>query len=342
MEKACFGKDKNGNEIFRYTIADGDNSLSVLNYGATIQSLKVKNKQGKLVDVVLGFDNLSQYEKEEGRTYFGAVCGRVANRIKGGHFFVDAVEYSLAQNDKGNCLHGGADGFDKQFFDLTDAGDNYMVFSYLSDDGEEGFPGCLGLSVRYTFSRGLLLIEYSAATTKTCPVSITNHSYFNLDGKGDIKAHSLQLNSKFYMEVEDDGCASGRVLPTHGTDFDFSKQTVLGQRISAQKAKRPTIKGLDHYFFCDNGITDYRRFGTVSNEEGSLKLDIFTNQTGAQIYTGNYIPSMVGKSVELYENSGICFETQTPPGSLEFSHLPSMLLNKEGSYYHKTAFRFYF
>lgn len=342
MEKKYFGKSNSNQEIFSYTINHGENALCVLNYGGTIQSLKIKNKNGKLVDVVLGYDNIEQYEKTENRTYFGAVCGRVANRIGEGKFFVDAIEYKLPKNDKGNCLHGGENGFDKKLFELTASGEDFIVLSTTGQDGEEGFPGEVLLSVKYTFKGGLLMIEYYATTTSTCPAAFTNHSYFNLDGTGTISTHSLQLNSQFFLEIDDNGLAIGVVKSTRGTDLDFAKETELGERISSLKRQRPTIKGIDHYLFCDSGITEYRRFGTLSNSERSLKLDIFTNQTGAQIYTGNYIPKGIGKDVEICENSGVCFETHTPPNSLGFSHLPTMLLKPGENYYHKTGYRFYF
>lgn len=342
MERTFFGIDKNGNEIFCYTLKSGDSSVSILNYGATIQSLKIKNKAGELVDIALGFDNLGQYEKEENRTYFGAVCGRVANRIEKGRFFVEAKEYQIPQNDKGNCLHGGTDGFDKKFFDLTDIGENYLTFSAFSENGEQGFPGGLSVSVKYSFNNGLLLIEYRGKTTADCPVALTNHCYFNLDGDKDIRDHRLKLNSKFYLEIDDNGLANGLVTTTEGTDFDFTKGERLGDKIARIKAARPTIKGIDHYFFCDSGITDYRLFGTLSNKTETLKMDIFTNQTGAQVYTGNFIPELVGKGVTICENSGICIETHTPPNSMKFSHLPTMILKKGESYYHKTGYKFYY
>lgn len=342
MEKRYFGQDKKGNEIFCYTLADENgNKLSVLNFGATIQSLVIKDKNGLERDVVLGFDNMAQYLSDERRTYFGAVCGRVAGRIAGASFYIEGEEYPLAQTSGKACLHGGVDGFDKKFFDLTDAEKDYMTFSAFSPDGEEGFPGNVALSVKYSFRNGLLLIEYRATTTKTCPVNLTNHSYFNLDGKGDVKNHRLQLNSSFYLGMNDDATASGLVIPVENSCFDFRKEAVVGERIEKANESQPSIGGIDHHFFCDNALSEYRKFGTLTAGDGNLKMDIFTNQCGAQLYTGNFIPNMVGKGVQLGENSGIAMETQFPPNNLNFSHLPSMLLHRDEMYYHKTGYRFY-
>ncbi len=343
MEKQFFGIDKNGNEIFKYTLTDENgNSLSVLNFGATIQSLMVTDKNGVKKDVVLGFDNLEQYESDEDRTYFGAVCGRVANRIANGEFYVEGEKYTLVQNNDVNCLHGGKDGFDKKFFDLTDREEDYMTFSTFSEAGEEGFPGNLSLSVKYTFRHGLLMIEYLATTTATCPVSLSNHTYFNLNGGGDILDHKLQLNSHYYMTVADNGLATGTVLPVNGTEFDFLTEKTLGENVKKAAENQPPVAGLDHHFFRDNGISEYRKFGTLTAGDDSLKMDIFTNQCGAQIYTGNFIPHMFAKDRQVGRYSGVAIETQFPPNNLNFSHLPNMLLHRGETYYHKTGYRFYY
>ena len=343
MEKQFFGKDKDGKEIFKYTLTDSEgNSLSVLNYGATIQSLVVTDKNGIKKDVVLGFDNLEQYENNADRTYFGAVIGRVANRIENGEFWVEGEKYTLAKNNGNNCLHGGVDGFDKKFFDLTDAEDDYMTFSTFSMGGEENFPGNISLSVKYTFKNRLLMIEYLATTTATCPLNLTNHTYFNLDGKGDILGHKLELNSKYYMPVDDSVLATGEVKLTAGTEFDFKEEKVIGPAVMALAEKQPGVKGIDHHFFCDSSVSEYRKFGTLTASDDSLKMDIFTNQCGTQIYTGNYIPEMEAKGRMVGPYSGLTMETQMAPNNLNNSHLESMLLHRDEKYYHKTGFRFYF
>lgn len=343
MEKHFFGISKDGNEIFKYTLTDENgNSLSVLNYGATIQSLIITDKNGVQKDIVLGFDTLEEYENDKDRTYFGAVCGRVANRIENAEFFIDGEKYILAKNNGNNCLHGGLNGFDKKFFELTESTKEHLTFTAFSGDGEEGFPGNLTLSVKYTFRNNLLLIEYIAETSRTCPVSLTNHTYFNLDGQGDIKNHKLQLNSHFYMKVNDDGLANGLVVPVENTPFDFTKEKNLGERIEEAKLLQPSVNGIDHHFFCDTSLSEYRKFGTLSASDSSLKMDIFTNQCGAQIYTGNFIPDMKGKNLNLTKHSGVAIETQFAPNNLNYSHLANMLLHRGEVYFHKTGYRFYY
>ena len=336
MERTYFGTDKNGNEIYKYTIYDKENnSVSILNYGATVQSLVINGR-----DVVLGFDNIEQYEDDESRTYFGAVCGRVANRIENGRFYVEGTEYNLYKNNGNHSLHGGKCGFDKKFFELTNSDEGSFTFSIFSPDGEEGYPGNLSLSVKYTFRNRLLLIEYMAKTTAACPVNITNHSYFNLDGKGDIMSHSLQLNSHYYLAVNDDVCANGNVLPVAGTPFDFTEEKLLGENILAAEKLQPAVGGIDHHFFCDAAMTEYRRFGTLSASDKSIKMDIYTNQCGAQIYTGNFIKEMPVKSQKTGRFGGIAIETQLPPNNLNHSHLPNMMLKRGDNYYHKTGYKF--
>ncbi len=339
MEKELFGTH-NGIDVYKYTLKDDEgNSISVLNYGATIQSLVIKNSNGEFVDVVLGFNTLEEYKNHS--AYFGAVCGRVCNRIQDAKFYIEGEEYNLIKNNANACLHGGFVGFDKLHFDLTNIDTDFLEFSVFSMDNDEGFPGNVSLKVKYTFKNKLLLIEYTATSTKTTPLNITNHTYFNLDGKGDIKNHSLQLNSNFYMPVFDDGVATGEVLKTKNTPFDFKEFKKLGDTINLLKVNQPAVNGLDNHFFIDYAKSMYRKFGTLKNEDESLFMDIYSNQTGTQIYTGNFIDDMMAKNNKVGEYSGVAIETQLPANNLNFSYLPSMLLNKGEVYKHKTGFKFY-
>ena len=344
MEKLLFGTDKNNKEIYSYTLYDNKgNYIKVLNLGATLQSVVVKNKKGEMVDTVLGFDNLEQYQQDKGRSCMGAVCGRVCGRIPQGRFFIEGVEYQLDKNAKEDCLHSGYEGLDKQFFDITDVGENYMTFSIFEESGKTGFPGNLSLSVKYTFNNGLLLIEYLANVTQSCPVNITNHSYFNLDGKGDVKNHNLQLNSDFFMQMDEKSIADGNVLPVANTCFDLRQGKKLGEIIEQSIEYQPHTRGFDQYLFNNYATTEYRRFGTLTAGDDSLKMDIFTNQCGAQLYTANFLQEQESKTGEnLYPYRGIAIETQSPPNAISFSHLPSPILKRGQSYYHKTGYRFYF
>lgn len=337
MEKVFFGLTKNGDEVFKYILFDDEgNSVSILNYGATVQSLVIDGR-----DVVLGYDNVADYESDEDRKYFGAVCGRVANRVQNGKFYIEGTEYNLYKNNGNHSLHGGKDGFDKKIFKVVDFSKDSIVLSLVSPDGDENYPGELYLDVKYSFKNKLLLIEYFASVSESCPVNITNHSYFNLDGKGNILSHKLKLNSKYYLEDDDSVCATGVVLKTAGTAFDFTEEKELKENIFRARDEQPLVGGIDHHFFADSSVTQYRKFATLTSSDEKIKMDVFTNQCGAQIYTGNFLETAVLKG-ETYEKfGGIAIETQFPPNNLNNSHLPSMMLHKGERYYHKTGYKFY-
>lgn len=333
MKKTLFGVTKSNEEVFCYSLFDNKNYVNILNYGATIQSLVIKNKNNEFVDVVLGFDNISQYEQEKNRTFMGAVCGRYANRIAHGCFYINGQKYNLAKNDNGNCLHGGKNGFDKCIFQVDDFTKNSITLSLLSKDGDSGFPGDLLLKVKYTFKDNTLTIEYFATTTKDCPVNITNHSYFNLMGKGDILTHKLQLNSNYYMDTNVNGLANGNIVKTALTPFDFSTCKEINEATK--------FMDIDHHFYINPSTTYHSKLGTLIAPDNSLSMDIYTDQCGAQIYTGNSIVDNISKCGAISKYSGICFETQSVPNAMEFSYLPSPILKVNEQYSHRSDYKFY-
>lgn len=341
MEKSFFGITKNNNKIFCYTLYDNENYINILNYGATIQSLVIKNNKDELIDVVLGFDNIDQYEEQENRTYMGAICGRYANRIANGKFYIDGNEYNLQKNNNENCLHSGNSGFDSAIFKVDDFTKDSITLSLLSPDGEGGFPGDFDLKVKYTFKNNSLLIEYFATTTKDCPVNLTNHAYFNLLGKGNILNHKLKLNSNHYMNVDNNGLANGNISTSINTPFDFTNLNELKYAIDYSKSMQPSVGGIDHHFYVNIAPEDYRYFATLCAPDDSLHMDVYTNQCGAQIYTGNYIPNLKAKNIMISKFSGICIETQSVPNAMSFSYLPSPILKAKQNYYHKSGFNFY-
>lgn len=340
MDKILFGKTKTNKDVFLYKLYDNQNYISIMSYGATIQSLVINNNN-ELVDVVLGFDNLSQYEQLEDRTFMGAVCGRYANRIADASFYIEGKKYNLLKNNNGNCLHSGISGFDKEIFEVESFTDNSITLAAISFDGSGGFPGDIALKVKYTFKDMVLLIEYFATTTKPCPINITNHSYFNLLGKGNVLSHKLKLNSNYYMNVDDNGLANGLISKTIDSPFDFSSPKELSSAITHVQKSQPSIAGIDHHFYANVEAYDYRYFATLSAPDDSLSMDVYTNQSGAQIYTGNFIPNITSKSGEISKFSGICIETQSVPNAMSFPYLPSPILKDNETYYHKTAFKFY-
>ncbi len=340
MQKEVFGKIGD-EEIYKYTIKDSENnSISILNYGAIIQSLIIKNKNGEFIDTVLGYDDIDSYVKCD--MYIGAICGRVANRIEDARYSINDKEYTLTKNNHNAASHGGLAGFNKRIFKLIQEGEDFIILQIFSENGDGGFNANLTLNVKYTFKNALLLIEYFALCDEKSPVNITSHSYFNLNGKGNIKNHSLKLNSSFYMPVRDDGVTTGEVLSVKNTDFDFLKYTKLEQRILNLEKKQPSVKGIDHHFFQDFKTTDYRYMASLKNEDETLCLDVFCDVGGVQIYTGNYISDVKAKNRFLEKNAGIAIEPQYPPNNLKYSHLENMLLEKGKEYYKKTGYKFYY
>ncbi|MGM9532459.1 aldose epimerase family protein [Intestinibacter sp.] len=329
-----FGITKDNKKVFSYTISDKENHATILNYGAVINSLVIKNKNDKLVDVVLGFDNIEQYEDQRDILFMGAVCGRYANRIANGKFYINNREYNISQNDKGNCLHSGESGFDKRIFDVEEVTENSILLSIKSEDGDGGFPGEFLLKVRYTLENNSLKINYSAKTTKDCPVNITNHSYFNLTGNGDILNHKLKIYGDYYMDLDENGLANGKIKDIKGTPFDFSDFKEIKSALD--------YMDVDNHFYADTRHSYYNKFATLCAPDDSLSMDIYTDQCGAQVYTGNSIPSIQHtKSGPIKKYSAICFETQSVPNALEFSYLPSPILKAGEIYSHNSEFKFY-
>ncbi|MGL6106699.1 aldose epimerase family protein [Romboutsia sp.] len=339
--KSFFGTTKDNKEVFCYTLYDNDNYMNILNYGATIQSLVIKNNRDELVDVVLGFDNIEQYEEKENRTYMGAVCGRYANRIANGRFYINGDEYNLTKNNNGNCLHSGYSGFDTAIFEVEDFKEDSVTLSLLSPDSEGGFPGDFSLKVKYTFKNNSLLVEYFATTTKDCPTNLTNHSYFNLLGKGTILSHKLKIDSDYYMNVDDNGLANGNISNSNNSPFDFTNFKEVQIGVKYAKKIQPSVAGIDHHFYVNITPDDYKYFATLCAPDDSLHMDVYTNQCGGQIYSGNYIPDLQAKNGIITKHSGLCIETQSVPNAMSFSYLPSPILKSEQDYYHKTGFIFY-
>jgi len=241
--------------------------------------------------------------------------------------------YNLLKNNNGNCLHGGESGFDKCFFKVDEFTESSILLSLLSNDGHSGFPGDLSLKVRYTLKNNTLTVDYFATTTKDCPVNITNHSYFNLMGKDNILTHELELNSNYYMDTDINGLSNGKIRKTLDTPFDFSKSKEIKSAIDFME--------IDHHFYINPAPSYYSKFATLKAPDHSLCMDVFTNQCGAQIYTGNSIVDTNSKSGRISKYSGLCIETQSVPNALEFSYLPSPILKENQEYLHKSEFIFY-
>ena len=330
-----FGLTKRGEAVTAYELVNKNGaSAVVLDYGATVQALRVPDRTGAPVDVVLGYDTVAEYETHGG--YVGATIGRVGNRIGGARFSICGRTYELAANDGENCLHGGARGFDKYVW-AAEAADGALVFSRTSPDGEEGFPGTLKVSVTFTLTDdNALRIEYDAETDALTPVSLTNHSYFNLNGGGDVLDHVLRLNADRFLEAAPDCLPTGRLQDVGGTPFDFRGGRVLGEALAVENEQTALFGGFDHNFvLCGPEAAE------VYAPMTGIVMSMRTTLPGAQLYTANSLDARAGKGgAPMGPHSALCLETQVFPDGLNHYGFPSPLLHPGEHLHTETVYAF--
>src|SRR5580692_3238648 len=293
-----FGKTQDGTPVEIFTLNDGAYEARIGTYGGTVVSLKVPDRDGKPADVVLGFDNRDGYVSNfngPSDAFFGALIGRYANRIAHGSFSLDGKKYSLPLNNGENSLHGGPHGFNNVVWKAKPVA-NGVELIYLSKDGEAGYPGNLSATVRYTLVKGDLRIEYSATTDKDTVVNLTNHSYFNLAGQGDILNHQLTLHASRFTPVDTGLIPTGELKSVEGTPFDFRKATAIGARISADDEQLHRGRGYDHNWALDSGGGRLTEAAEVYEPTTGRILRVSTTEPGVQLYTGNFLDgSITGK-----------------------------------------------
>jgi aldose 1-epimerase len=344
-----FGKTPDGHEVFLYTLRNQSGmEVKITNYGGTITSIKVKDRRGKFDDVVLGFDNLDGYVSKNNTSYFGALIGRYANRIAHGTFVLDGHTYHVPVNDGPNSLHGGLRGFDKRVWeakDVSSARAPELELHYLSGDGEEGFPGNLSVTVRYSLgSENDLRLDYSATTDKDTVLNLTNHSYFNLagPGNGDILKHKLTLEADRFTPIDQTLIPTGAIQSVAGTPLDFRKTMAIGARINQDDPQLKFAKGYDHNFVLNHSAHGGLDLAAKVEEPHSGRvLEVFTTQPGVQFYSGNFLNGSVRGIGGVYKfRSGLCLETQHFPDSPNHPNFPSVVL-RPGEEFHQTSiFRF--
>jgi aldose 1-epimerase len=342
IEKSSFGKTEDGAEVDLYTLTNANGmKAKIITYGGIITELWVPDKNGKLADVVLGHDNLKSYLA--GHPFFGAIAGRVANRIAKGKFKLDGKEYTLATNNGTNHLHGGKKGFDKVVWKAhpVTVGSPTLVLTYTSKDGEEGYPGNLDVTVVYTLTnRNALQIDYTAKTDKATPVNLTNHSYFNLAGhdSGDILGHEMEIFADRYTPTDDTLIPTGKIEPVKGTPLDFTSATPVGKHIKEIKAE-PV--GYDHNFVL-RPARGLKTAARVTEPKSGRVMEVITSEPGVQFYTGNFLSgSDKGKGGAVYKQySGLCLETQHFPDSVNHPEFPSMILKPGAKYETTTIYTF--
>lgn len=347
VQKSDFGKTPEGQSVDIYTLKNSHGAeVKITNYGGIVTALKVPDRTGQLGDVVLGFDNLDAYLK--GHPYFGALIGRYGNRIAKGAFKLNGVDYTLAVNNGANHLHGGLKGFDKVVWNATPlkvANGAALELTYLSKDGEEGYPGNLSVKVTYTLTnRNELKIEYSATTDKDTVVNLTHHSYFNLaaQGDGDILKHQLFMNANRFTPTDAGSIPTGELRSVRGTPFDFMRMTEIGARVNEPDQQLQFGKGYDHNFVL-NGRMGTLRLGARVYEAGTGRvMEVWTTEPGMQFYTGNFLDgTLTGKNGKVYkQNYGFCLETQHYPDSPNEPRFPTTTLRKGGRYHTVTVYKF--
>lgn len=336
-----FGSAPDGAAVEIYTLRN-DNGMEarILTYGGIVQSLKVPDKNGKVADIVLGYDTLDGYLTNS--PYFGALIGRYGNRIAKGHFTLDGVAYTLAANNPPNSLHGGVRGFDKVVWRVkpgySDRGQS-LELTYDSHDGEEGFPGALGVKAVYTLTKdNALRLDYTATCDKDTIVNLTQHSYFNLAGKGDILGHIVYINADRFTSIDSTLIPTGELKPVDGTPFDFRTPTPIGARINDTNDEQIKFAGgYDDNWVINHPMGELGLDARVSEPTTGRVLEVWSTEPGLQFYSGNFLDgSITGKGGRVYQfRDAFTMEPQHYPDSPNHPNFPSTEL-KPGDVYHNT------
>ncbi len=344
VKKEAFGKTADGAEVVQYTLTNtAGMTAKIITYGAILTELDVPDRDGKIGDVVLGFDNLKDYLA--GHPFFGATVGRVANRIAKGEFKLNGKKHKLAVNNGPNSLHGGQKGFDKVVWQAepeTLPEGAAVKLTYVSKDGEEGYPGNLTVKVVYTLTdNNALRIDYTTKTDKPTPVNLTNHTYFNLAGakSGDILDHELMIVADKYTPADDTLIPTGEIKPVKDTPLDFTKPQRIGERIDQIKSKP---RGYDHNFVLNSGGKELALAARVLEPKTGRIMEMFTTEPGVQFYTGNFLDGkQKGRGGVMYKQHwGFCLEAQHFPDAVHHDNFPSIILEPGQTYRQTTIYKF--
>ena len=341
ISKEFFGTTADGQAVTMYTLTNKNGSyVKLLDYGAIIHSIVVKDRNNNPIDVALGYDSIGEYEK--GANYFGAFIGRVANRIENACFELGGKKYPLAINDRGkNHLHGGDKGFDKYVYNVTEI-ENGLRFDRISPDMEEGYPGNLKVSVAYTFDdNNVLALCYEATADKDTPVNLTNHSYFNLNGHGNgrIENHIMQINADFFAQNTNECIPNGNIVTVEDTPFDFRTPKTIGRDINTQCVQLIEAGGYDHNYI-PNG-RGFRKMASAIGDISGIEMEVWSDMPGMQFYAGNFVDDQAGKNGAHYAaRSGFALETQYYPNAIALGHFPDIILKAGDEYKSRTEYRF--
>jgi aldose 1-epimerase len=342
LKRSDFQQEVDGKQTDLFILSNGAMEVAITNFGAKVVSLLVPDRQGKPIDVVLGHNNINEYLCSQ-EAYFGAVCGRVANRIAKGRFTLDGKTYQLAVNNGPNHLHGGLKGFNAVVWDALPANDHTLELTYHAADGEEGYPGDLRVKVIYTLAADALQISDTAETGSATILNLTNHSYFNLSGAGDpyVGDHLLTINADAYLPTDDTAIPYGKPAPVEGTPMDFRTPHTIGERINDDFEQLRFGRGYDHTYVLNRQAS--QPAATAMSPKTGITMEVSTDQPGVQLYTGNWMTGeFEGKNGHRYPSrAAFCLETQHFPDSINQPDYPSVVLRKGEIFQSKTLFKFY-
>ncbi len=346
LQKELWGKSDSGEPIYRYTLTSAAGTeVCLTNYGGYITNIRIPGRDGNIEDVVLGYQTLKEYLNDS--QYLGCVVGRYANRIAKARFTLNGKEYQLAANNGENHLHGGIKGLNKvvwQGVTFQDSDQAGVKLSYLSPDGEEGYPGKLMIWVTITLNKeGNLRVDFSAESDQPTPVNLTHHGYFNLNGgTADILGHVLKINADYFLPVDKGLIPTGEMRPVAGTPFDFTKPHSIGSRINDDNEQLRFGMGYDHNFVLRNQDGDLALAATVYDPKSGRTLEIYTTEPGLQFYSGNFLDgSTTGKYSRVYRHRyALALEPQHYPDSPNQPKFPSVILQPGQKYRHTTLYRF--
>lgn len=337
-----FGVTKEGKEVTLFTLENKNGMRAdFIDFGANIVRLFVPDQNGKLDDIVLGFDDVAGYE--ENGCFFGSFIGRHGNRIGNAEFQLNGVTYELEKNDGDNNLHGGTPGYNKVMY-KAETTDNSVSFSRTSPDMEQGYPGNLDICVTYTLTDdNELKISYQAKTDKDTLCNVTNHSYFNLKGHdgGTITDHKVWIRANGFTETSDDLIPNGNIIDVAGTPMDFRTEKIIAQDIEADYGPLKTAGGYDHNFVLEKEMGKMEKVAELSEETTGRRMEVYTDLPGMQLYTGNFIVKEDGKDgTEYTKRTGVCFETQFFPNSVNVPSFESCVLKAGDTFTSSTVYRF--
>lgn len=342
-----FGQTEKGDEVSLFTLHNSNGMVAkISNFGGVVVSLLVPDKKGKFDDVVLGYDKVKGYLRKG--PFFGAIIGRHANRIEKSSFEINGVEYKVAKNEGENHLHGGLIGFDKVVWEAEiglEGEEEFLELSYLSKDGEEGYPGNLQVKVIYTLTKdNALKIEYFAVSDKDTVVNLTNHSYFNLSGHacGTILKHKVMINADKFTVNDRESLPTGEIKDVKGTPMDFTKLTTVEDGIHSEYDQIVFGCGYDHNWILNISGEKPEKAAEVFDPVSERVMEVYTNKPGIQFYTGNYVDEAEDckDGVKYEKHSGLCLETQYFPNALKHKHFPSPILKAEEQYNYTTIYKF--